>query len=162
MRVLTAVLLALTLLFPPGCATLRGGGDAAATYEQHQLLFRAATQYATLKVIEKNPSYAARIAEIAGETADVLEQGVLMPLDAVEALVRGKIRWERLTPEEHLLVDSLIVSVWLELRAAEDHYIEARTMDPIGSEQKEVATRQALLYAASVCRWIEGAAKLKV
>lgn len=151
--ILIAFALALTMgvMACQGCATF-GTAEGQASVERHQLLFKAATQYATFKVIEKNSGMAPEIARIAGETANLVKTGELVALPVLEELVRDQIKWETLTPEECLLIDTLIASVRFELANA-----EASLNLPTGDE----ATRQTLYYAAVVLRWIEQAALMK-
>ena len=136
-----------------GCATF-GTAEGQASVERHQLLFKAATQYATFKIIEKNPKMAPEIARIAGETANLLEKGELVPLPVLEELVRAQIKWEGLTPEEFVLIDALIASVRLELENAET----SLSVD-LGSGDE--AQKQTLYYASVVMRWVEQAALMR-
>ena len=147
-----------------GCATF-GPLEGQAAVERHQLLFKAAAQYGTLKIIEKNPNMAEPVARIAGDTADALEDtleaGRLVALPALEEMVRAEINWDKLTPEEFLLIDTLITSVRLELARAEAEVVLPAD-DPTTSGVEGEATRQALYYAAAVLRWIEEAARLRI
>lgn len=144
-----------------GCATF-GTTEGQASVERHQLLFKAATQYATFKVIEKNPGMAPEIARIAGETANLVATGELIALPALEELVRSQIKWDTLTPEEFVLIDALIASVRLELENAEASLsLKLPVGDAIEKEQVDAATRQTLYYASVVLRWIEQAALMK-
>lgn len=102
-------------------------------------------------MIEKNPGYADDIARIAAETASLAEASDFgqVSLDALEIQVRDRIAWEKLTPEESLLIDALIVSVCLELDRAEK------------ASERAPAGREVLYRAAVVLRWIKQAARLK-
>lgn len=147
-------LVALLLLF--GCA---GTGerltDPDSAYQRHQVLFRAATQYGTLKVIEKNPTLAPKVAELAGTVASEVEAGRMVVVAVVEQEVRARIAWDKLKPEEFILVDALIVSVRTELERAEASLMEKTPGD--GEAQKAV-----MLEVAKVLRWIEQAALMTV
>lgn len=142
---------AFTLLgFVYGCA----GTQVQDTVDRHELLFKAATQYATLKVLEKNSTLAPRIVQLAGTTAQALESGQLIPVDVVEQQIRAEIKWDQLSPEEFVLVDALIASVRLELDRA--------LTERFSSLEPDEAQRQAMFLTAKVLRWIEGAALMKV
>ena len=153
---ITALCLTLACLANIGGCAVTGSSPVTVGQiaERHQLLFKAATQYTTLKVIEKNLKYTKEIARIAGETANALDVGQLVPLDVVERTVRDKIDWGKLSPEEHTLIDTLISSVRMELSVAEA--ILATNLAP------DEAAKQTLHYTATVLRWIEQIAVARI
>lgn len=147
-RVLPLLLtLLLSLTYLSGCAGTAPPPltDVANVVAQNEVLFRAATQYATIKAVQKNPALAPRIAQVAAETAAGLQAGQLIPVAFLEQEVRAKIRWEKLKPEEYILVDALIITVRTELEKAAG----------------ELATpEEARVLAAKVLGWVADAATL--
>jgi len=132
-----AVTLALVITlgaFAPGCTTT---GDA-----RTKLVAQIAVQYAVGKVIENNPSYAPRIAQIASEVGAVAG-GEASTVSAVIALARAKIDFGKLSPADVTLINTLLSVVEAEL--------EARVSAGVLSPEKAASVRE-------VAGWIEQAA----
>ena len=121
-----------------GCATT---GDA-----RGKLIAQLAVQYAVGKVLENNPTYAPRVAQIAAEVgAAAGNEASTVPL--VMALVRGKIDFAKLSPADVTLVNALLTVVEAELTAR----IEGGVLSP----DNAVKVRE-------VAGWIEQAARAYV
>lgn len=108
-----------------------------------EVLAQAAVVYATAKVIENNPAYAPRIAQIAAEVRAVSAGEAATTVDMVISLARAKIDWASLSPADAALVNLLLDAVKAELTAR------------LGAA--ELPTDK-LLVVAKVAGWIEQAA----
>lgn len=95
-----------------GCTTT-GSNDAA----RNELIAQAAVVYATAKVVENNPAYGPRIAQIAGEVRSVAKGEAFGTVDILIQFVRAKIEWEKLSPADTAMVNLLLDAVRIELIA---------------------------------------------
>lgn len=134
---IVAIVAGLALAFSfVGCTT-------TADSPSREVLAQAAVVYATAKVIENNPAYAPRIAQIAAEVRAVSSGEAATTVDMVVALARSKIDWAKLSPADTALVNLLLDAVKAELTAR------------LGAA--ELPTDK-LLVVAKVAGWIEQAA----
>lgn len=120
------VLLAALLL--AGCASTGAG-----SFNAGQL----AIQYATLKVIDRNPEKAARVHALANEALTWTMAGEYAALDELEARVRTRIVEEaNPDPADMLLIDALLAATRAEL--------EARIGDGVLDEATRVRVNEVL------------------
>lgn len=133
MKTPAALILAVALALA-GCVTTGTTGHAAT---------KLTVQYATIKVLDKNPAYAARAAEIAG-TVRKAASGEASTVDTLIALARAEIQWGELDAADSLLLNELLNFIAAELRQ--------RVGDgPIAGDKG--------LAVAEFASWIEQAAK---
>lgn len=148
MRILPRFLLLLAVLslVLGACATTPPRpGDVVAHITANEPLYRAAVELGVLKVLEKNPTLAPRVQELAGQATAGMAAGEVVSLATLEGQIRQAIRWEKLTPEETVLLDTLIVAVRQELD---------RTAAGLQTPE------EARLLAVKVLEWVEDAAAL--
>lgn len=125
-------------------ASLLTSGCAITGEARGRLVARIAVQYAVGKVVENNPGYAPRIAQIAAEVGAAAGDGASASVGAVMALARAKVDFSRLSPADVALVNTLLSVVEAEL--------EARVAG--GALSGELALR-----VKEVAGWIEEAAR---
>lgn len=118
-------------------------GCSSMTVQDKQLIAKVAVSYATIKVVEKNPAYAAKIAAIAKSVKDVADGETAYTVALLDAYVRSRIDWTKLSAADMMLVNALLDEVKLQL--------EAR----IGNGTLDSAK---LLVVKEVATWIETAA----
>lgn len=123
-----------------GCATT---GNEAVDTARRDALVQVAVTYGTAKVLEKNPTYAARVAEIAGHIKATASGDGFATVDAAIAAARGLIDWSKLSQADQTLVNSLLGVVRAELIAR------------LGEGQLPV---DRLVVVAQVAGWIEATA----
>jgi len=99
--------------------------------------------YATAKVVENNPAYGPRIAQIAAEVKSVASGEAFASVDLLMQFVRAKIDWTKLSPADAALANLLLDAVKAELVAR------------LGAVQ---LPEEKLLVVAKVANWIEQAA----
>lgn len=115
------------------------------TIKERPAVAQLAVQYATIKVVEKNPDRAARVIEIAAYIKANAGNSSAASVALLEVAVRKQIDFERLDAADTFLVDTLIGLVRDEL--------VARLGDgPLSPENA--------LIVAQVAGWIEDAAKM--
>lgn len=125
----------LGLVFAPGC-TSTGRADS-------KLIAQIGVSFAVGKVIENNPAYAPRIAEIAAHVVEIAgQQSTSVPL--VIQAARDAIDWEKLSPADTTLAKTLLLAVEVEL--------QRRVSDGVLPEEMALAV-------AEVAGWIERAAR---
>lgn len=135
-NIITVALLALVGgLLLAGCST----------FTEHKAVTKLAVQYATIKVIEKNPDKAPRIVEIAQFVRTNAGSETAATVALLETAVRAQIDWTKLDPADTILVDTLIVTV-------RDELIARLGDGPLAGDQ--------LLVVAEVAGWIQDAALL--
>lgn len=123
---------------------LSSGCQSASSGASREILAQAAVVYATAKVIENNPTYAERIAQIAAEVRGVAAGDTAATVDTLIALARSRVDWSKLSPADVALVNLLLDAVKAELVA------RLGTL-PLPQERA--------LQVAKVAGWIEDAAK---
>ncbi len=111
------------------------------------IVAQVAVQYATMKVVEKNPSYAPRVIEIARNVREATNGNASATVAVIDALIRSQIKWEKLAPSDRMVVDLLLQAIKDELTAR------------IGSG---VLDSDKLLVVAQVATWIETAAQASI
>jgi hypothetical protein len=134
-----ALTVGLALALSVGCQST-GNPDSSA---RNELLAQAAVVYATAKVIENNPAYGPRIAQIAGEVRAVAKGEGFATVDLLLAFVRSKIDPTKLSPADTALVNLLLDAVRIELVAR------------LGALE---LPSDKMLVAEKVAGWIENAA----
>jgi len=135
MRSKLSLLCLLSLLWPfSGCQTIQDQPTAA----------RLAVTYATAKVIENNPDYAPRIAEIAAQVRSTLAGEIAPTVALLEGIARAHIRWDKLSPADAVMVDLLLT----ELRTELERRLGAGLLEP-----------EARLRVDTVVGWIEATAR---
>lgn len=135
----SVIILAGVILFS-GCAT------TGVTPTTQNSAVKLTVQYATLKVLNKNPAYAARAATIAGDVRKVAS-GEASTVDILISLARSQINWDRLDAADTLIVTELLNVISAELKAR------------VGSGP---IVGDKALAVAEFASWIEQAAKLSV
>lgn len=113
MKILATALVLSSLLFS-GCQST--GGIDPATKE---LLVNATIVYTTAKVLENNPTYAPRVAEIAASIGALAKGDTASTVAALITIARDKINWEELnkSPADASLVNLLLQTLQTELTA---------------------------------------------
>lgn len=139
---LSIVALALTV----GAYAFLSSGCSSANQADTKLIAQIAVQYGVGKVLENNPSYAQRVADIAGEVSKAAG-GESSTVAAVMELARSKIDWTKLSPADRTLVNTLLLTIQSELTR--------RIQDGVLSPEKALLVQE-------VAGWIEAAAKLYV
>lgn len=111
----------------PGCTTT-GRPDA-------KIVAQLGVSYAVGKVIENNPTYAPRIAEIARHVG-AAASGESSTVAAVIDLARAQVDFTGMSPADQTLVNTLLLAVQLEL----ERRIEAGALPPdLAASVREVA-----------------------
>lgn len=90
--------------------------SGCASFQTNSAGAKLAVQYATLKVIKRDPAKAARVTNIVTE-ADLILTDRTATVALAEAAVRKAIKWEDLSAEDTLLANALINAVKFELEA---------------------------------------------
>lgn len=121
-----------------GCVTTDADSSA-----RNELLAQAAVVYATAKVVENNPAYGPRIAQIASEVRSVAKGEAFGTVDILIQFVHAKIDWEKLSPADTAMVNLLLDAVKAELVAR----LGAVQLPP-----------EKMLVVEKVAGWIENSA----
>lgn len=135
-KLLIAVLLAFTLA---GCATMKN-----LLNNTDERAARVVITVAVVDITTKNPEYRERIVEITGSVRDYLSKEPEGRAKDIVTLVESQIKWDKLTPEQTLLVTTVLTAVELEL----EKRISAGGIDP-----------ESKLKVIQIIDWIEQAAK---
>lgn len=107
LRPLLSVLCLAAALLQPACNIIT----------ERPVLAQVAVEYATIKVVQERPEYAARVIEIAGFLRDHAGDTAATSVALLEVAVREQIQWEKLDAADSRLVDLLIAAVREELVA---------------------------------------------
>ncbi len=134
---ITAIILAVALLALSGCSSIPA--------DQQKTVAKLAVQYAVLKVADKNPVKAARVAAIAKEVQAIAGGEGANTVDLLLAIARTKVATLKLDAADQVLASALIDMVGQELKAR------------LGTG---VLTSDKLLIVGEVAGWIVEASAL--
>ncbi len=134
---ITAIILAVALLALSGCSSIPA--------DQQKTVAKLAVQYAVLKVADKNPVKAARVAAIAKEVQAIAGGEGANTVDLLLAIARTKVARLKLDAADQVLASALIDMVGQELKAR------------LGTG---VLTSDKLLIVGEVAGWIVEASAL--
>lgn len=137
----TISLLLASLLLLSGCATT--GGNVAS--QDKQPIAKIAVTYATMKVIENNPEYAARIIAIAEGVKLVTAGDTVNTVALLNAYIKAQVDWTKLSPADAMMIQMLLGEVGTQL----EQRLGAGTF-----------TGANVLVVSQVAGWIEDAAKM--
>jgi len=109
-------LMAMAMVLFSGCSFVEDNPNTA----------RLTTQYATVKVIDGDSARAARIVEITSQIKLTIAEDTSATISALNTYVRGEIRWEKLTPEDTILIDAVLLNAVARL----EEEVSAGLLDP--------------------------------
>jgi len=139
MKICTYILaLALSISFV-GCGTTTNQQD------QTKLIAKVAVSYVTMKIIERNPQYVARIIAITEAVKQASSGSSVSTVALLDTYIRAQIDWSKLPPADSMVIGILLDEVKVQL--------ESR----IGTGQ---LTGANLLIVSEIAGWIEDSAKL--
>lgn len=109
-------LMAMAMVLFSGCSFVEDNPNTA----------RLTTQYATAKVIGGDSERAARIVEITSQIKLTIAEDTSATIAALNTYVRGEIRWEKLEPEDTILIDAVLSNAVARL----EEEVSAGLLDP--------------------------------
>lgn len=143
-KVVCLVAFVAVLVLAAGCSFL------TKTLNDHEAGAQIVVQAATVRVLNERPAWTDRTIEITDGAVKALEgEGdAAVILDSLETYVLGEIRWEKLLPEEEVLVRTLIEATKADLK----QYLADKGYEDPGEVKVQVA---------QVLAWINQAAKIQ-
>ena len=111
---------------------------------ENEALSQITVEAATAHVLYEHPNWKKGTARITAGAMAIIDGKLEMDLASIDTFVRSEINWSRLTPEEQVLVSTLITQVRVDLR---DSFL-ARGLKP---DEQLVVVKQVL-------GWINGVA----
>lgn len=103
------------LLLAIGLAACASTGDPVRD-QQREVVRDLAVDVGTMRLMRAAPGLAEDVSRVSAAAISVLDRGDVATIGALRHLVEGEINFERLEPEEALLVQALIELVALEVQ----------------------------------------------
>ena len=117
------------------------------TPEQTKLIASVAVKYATMKVVENNPSKSAKVIAVAEEVRKIAGSNGFDTVDLLMAFIKTRVDLSKLSPADQMLAGVLLDEIGLQLKSR------------IGSGK---LTPDRLLIVGEVAGWVEDAARFSI